>query len=180
MKIYITIVFSCLVLLNCTPKESKQSVKFEKNENHEDFTQLIPKNDTLRIMANLSVCTSFRKEENLFYYKGDHIYLTTIYSMYGKEKDTLDEIIYAVHDDSLSFEGILSTLYPISHPDSLINDPYIQISYSSDTIQFGAGKTLTDKLTAINDYLAMKFKLYGNLHLYKPLPIRCPSVNIKD
>ncbi len=163
-----------LICISCQRNQSKtKEISSESTNLARDFTKAIQHGDTIIIDANLSVCTLFWKEKNLFYKQGDSVYLTTIYQLDNFQWDTLEKVYYPYMKSGHCFEHYFRTL---RHKQGSCEDNpgFIQIKNDENTINFYPPYPhgITRKIIVTEAYKAIKFKLYGHLDLYKPSVFR--------
>jgi hypothetical protein len=138
--------------------------------------------DSLRVLANLSICDSWLIEENLFIKREGKVFLSSTNE--GEFVDSaemkLSEVEYIkCESDTLTFEYLFSKLGDERRERTGNSLSMFSLSIRTDTVRFYS-LGLKDAMRMVDHYTQIKRCLYPNIELYQPveIPLQTKEVNL--
>lgn len=182
MKYNATLLILVFLFCGCLRKENKKNVlkikliikkldTFNLKRDVFDFSSKMNEMDTLFLYANLSVCTSWWVEKNMFVKKNGEISLLTNINndvlCQGDESVTIESEYCYSPTDSLNFEDLFKHMSAKEEDDKDRNSTFLLVC-KKDTMRYYS-YDLVDKMQNVDFYIRIKRRLFPGHEAYKSI-----------
>ncbi len=136
-----------------------------------DFTHKFNNGDTLTIIANVSVCATFRVEKDVITKENDKVYIQSEAAGFVVDEwhETLPKIEYQYNvSDTLNFEYLFRYVSKLGTEYNSIYSNTFKIIYRGDTVRYYSNG-LGEQVPNSEYYLSIKRRLYPKQKIYEPL-----------
>lgn len=172
-SILLVILFGCGTESEKEVTEAIEVSNFNLESDYLNFKEKMEDGDTLRVFADLSICTSWHVEENLFVKHNGKVYLQS--ENEGEFVDSLEMSLPQVEyakciSDTLAFEAFFKYLGEERKFGDEEHHGQITISYKGDTIRYRS-HDLIDAMRTVDYYIQIKRCLFPEVELYQPVEV---------
>lgn len=129
--------------------------------------------DTLQIVADLSVCTTWGHELNILTKDENEVFIKSFAEgeFLDKEEQEMAKVEYSVPEsDTLSFESFFEYLRANDPKERKDSYALFSIICKNDTINFYS-EGLIDRLQKIDYYRQIKRRIYPDIPMYQPVVV---------